>query len=215
AHVATVVLVQRIEQAADAGGVDLDADVVAFAIPRGCEAQRLAVAEADFQHAFRVTAEHRVEIARPADEVQPEARPQRVERALLRRGEPPLPQHEAAHAAPAFLDGERFRRGLGAVAGERIGHRFQLVAPLTPPWPSAPIEGGAAGAAMAAMAGTGASATAAPAAQVIRSIPRRETTRWRSACAGCARRETPRARPRSPASSHGPSARGPSRPRDR
>src|SRR3546814_2199127 len=103
--------------------MDFYADVVALAVARGGKAQRLAVAEADLQHAFGIAAEHRVEIARLAGEIQPEARPQIVERALLGRREPALPQHEAAHPAPAFLDGERFRRGLAAFAGERIGHR--------------------------------------------------------------------------------------------
>src|SRR3546814_14189225 len=106
--------------------MDWDADVVALAVARGGKAQRLAVAEADLQHACGIAAEHRVEIARLTGEIQPEARPQIVERALLGRREPALPQHEAAHPAPAFLDGERFRRGLAAFAGERIGHHAHI-----------------------------------------------------------------------------------------
>src|SRR3546814_17731455 len=92
--------------------MDFDADVVALAVACGGKAQRFAVAEADLQHAFGIAAEHRVEIARLAGEIQPDARPQRVERALLGRREPALPPPEAAHPAPAFLHGERFRRGL-------------------------------------------------------------------------------------------------------
>src|SRR3546814_17786548 len=103
--------------------MDFDADVVALAVACGGKAQRFAVAEADLQHAFGIAAEHRVEIARLAGEIQPEARPQRVERALLGRREPALPQHEAAHPAPAFLAGERLRRGLAAFGVERIGPR--------------------------------------------------------------------------------------------
>src|SRR3546814_18737110 len=102
--------------------MDFDADVVALAVARGGKAQRFAVAEADLQHAFGIAAEHRVEIARLAGGIQPEARPQRVERALLGRRAPALPQHEAAPPAPAFLSGARFWRCLAPCAGARIGH---------------------------------------------------------------------------------------------
>src|SRR5690606_11582494 len=104
------------------------ADVIARAVARGGEAQRLAIAEADLQHPRRTAPERGIEVARLAGVVQPEARPQCVERALLRRREAPLAQHEAADAAAAFLDRERLGRGLGAVAGERIGHRDAALA---------------------------------------------------------------------------------------
>jgi hypothetical protein len=65
------------------------------------EAEGLAVAEADLEDALRLAPERGVEIARRACVIQPEARPQRIECALLRLGEAALAQHEAAHLALA------------------------------------------------------------------------------------------------------------------
>ncbi len=123
AHMVAAVGFQRVEQPAHARGVHLDAEVVARRVLPGREAQRVAVAGADLHHPRRGAAEHRVEIAQLAGVVQAEARPLHVERALLGLGEAPLAQHEAADLATAFGDGERLGRGLGAGAGERIGHR--------------------------------------------------------------------------------------------
>ena len=53
AHVVGAVGGQRIQQPAHAGRVHFDADVVARRVLRGGEAQRLAIAEADLQHARR------------------------------------------------------------------------------------------------------------------------------------------------------------------
>src|SRR3546814_16712357 len=78
--------------------MDFDADVVALAVARGGKAQRLAVAEADLQHAFGIAAEHRVDIARLAGEIQPEARPQIVASALLGRREPRPEVHRVGKA---------------------------------------------------------------------------------------------------------------------
>src|SRR5690606_3307505 len=95
-----------VEQAADAGGMDLDADVVAARVARCGVTQRFAVAEADLEDPRRAAPEGGVEVARRARVVQAEARPQRVEGALLGRREAALAQHEAAHAAVPVLDGE-------------------------------------------------------------------------------------------------------------
>ncbi len=111
------------EQATDAGGVDLDPDQVALRIVLRGEAQRLSIAEADLQHALCLAAKCRVEVALVPCVVEPEPRPQLLERTLLRRGEAALTQHEAAHLAMAFHAGEGFGRGLGAFTGERISHR--------------------------------------------------------------------------------------------
>ena len=51
AHVVRVVCGQCVEQAADAGRMHFDADQVAVRIARRGVAERLAVAEADFEHA--------------------------------------------------------------------------------------------------------------------------------------------------------------------
>ena len=85
AHVARVVGGQCVEQPADAGRVHLDADEVARRVVPCGEAQRFAIAEADFEHARRAAAEGGVEVARRAGVVQAEARPLLVECALLRR----------------------------------------------------------------------------------------------------------------------------------
>src|SRR5690606_38888288 len=77
ADVAGAVPGQRVEQAADAGGVHLDADEVAPGIVRGGEAQRLAVAEADLEHTRRIAPERGSEVARGASVVEPVAWPQR------------------------------------------------------------------------------------------------------------------------------------------
>src|SRR5690606_7338559 len=106
-------------QPADAGRVYLDPDVVAGRVALRGKAQRLAVAEADLEDAFRAAPERGVEVARLACVVEAEARPQFVERALLGLGEAALAQHEAAHLALALGDGEGFRRGLGALAHHR------------------------------------------------------------------------------------------------
>src|SRR5690606_12395017 len=98
--------------------VHFDPDEVAFRVARRGEAQRLAVAEADLQHPRGVAPEGGGEVARLAGVIEPEARPQRVERALLRGREATLAEHEAAHLAAAFLHRERLRRRLGALAGE-------------------------------------------------------------------------------------------------
>src|SRR5690606_271726 len=132
ADVAGAVLRQRVEQAADAGGVHLDADEVPFRVVCRGEAQRLAVAEADLEHPRRLASERDGEVARGASVVEAVARPQRVERALLRGSEAALAQHEAAHAAAAILDRARLRRRLGAGAGERVGHRSVMPRPATP-----------------------------------------------------------------------------------
>src|SRR3970040_2506488 len=55
--------------------------------------------------------------------VQAEARPQLVERALLRRGEATLAQHEAAYLPVAFLDGEGLGWRLRSITGEWVSHR--------------------------------------------------------------------------------------------
>src|SRR5690606_13656168 len=102
-----VVLRQGVEQAADAGRVHLDTDVVSGRVQARGVAQRLAIAEADFQDPRRLAAEGGIEIARAPLVVEAEARPQRVERALLGRGEAALAQHEAAHGAMPRLYGER------------------------------------------------------------------------------------------------------------
>src|SRR5690606_30137517 len=137
ADVAGAVLRQRVEQAADARGVHLDADEVAPGVVGGGEAQRLAVAEADLEHPRRLAPKLGGEVARGATAldgrvVEAVARPQRVEGTLLRGSEAALAQHEAAHAAVAILDRERLRRRLGAGAGKGVGHRSVMPRPATP-----------------------------------------------------------------------------------
>src|SRR5690606_5286018 len=108
------------------------------------------VAEADLEHPRRVASERGGEVALGASVVEPEARPQRVERALLGRGETALAQHEAAHAAAAFLDRERLRWCLGARAGKGVGHRSVMPRPATPASPDEAVERrGGAGVALA------------------------------------------------------------------
>ena len=102
---------------ADAGSVDLDADVIALRILFRGEPQRFAVAEADFQHPRRAAPECGVEIAGIPSVIEAETRPQLVERALLRRGEAPLPQHEAAYGAVSGLHRERLALGRARRAG--------------------------------------------------------------------------------------------------
>src|SRR5690606_28213879 len=128
-HVGGVVGGQCVEQAADAGGVHLDTDQVARLVVLRGEAQRLAVAEPDLQHARRTAAEDRVVIARLALVVDAVARPLLVERALLRRGEPALAQHEAAHLAVALGDSERL--GRSGPAGRVFAVAHQPIKPST------------------------------------------------------------------------------------
>ncbi len=124
AHMGAAVFVQRVEQAAHARSMHLDADVIAaWVLPRG-KAQRGAITEADLQHLVRIASEGGSQIARRTGVVQPEPRPQVVEGALLRGGETALAQHEAAHLPAALFDGEGLGRHLGAVAGERISHEL-------------------------------------------------------------------------------------------
>src|SRR5690606_24267684 len=189
-YVAGVVGGQRVEQATDAGGVDLDADQVAVCVVLPGEAQRLAVAEADLEHARRAAAEHGVEIARLAGVVDAEARPLLVERALLGRAEAALAQHEAADLAMALGDRERLGRRLARFAG--IGHGFWVPLPLAG-------EGWGEGAAKPRVPIPSSSRTAlirrsAPplrltgsASPLTRSARPPATMRWRSACAGCVR----------------------------
>src|SRR3546814_16903280 len=94
ADVAGIVVAQGVEQATDAGRVHLDADVVAARVPARGKAQRLAVAEADFQDPRCLAPERGVEIAGFASVIEAETRPQRIERALLGRGEAALPPPE-------------------------------------------------------------------------------------------------------------------------
>src|SRR6185312_9822176 len=100
-----VVRGQRVHQPADARPMYFDAEVIArgvvFARPR----ERLAVAEADFEHARRAVSEHGIEVAPLAGVVDAEAGPVFRERALLRRGDAALSQDEAADGAVAL---ERF-----------------------------------------------------------------------------------------------------------
>ena len=99
AHVGRAVIRQRVEQAADAGAVHLDADEVALRLVARGKAQRLAVAEADFQHPLGGATERGIEIARRAGRLQPVARPVFGKGTLLRRGQPALAQHVAADRA--------------------------------------------------------------------------------------------------------------------
>src|SRR5690348_6260386 len=62
-HVACAALRKRIHQPADAGAVDLDAEIVARGIVFACPGQRFAVAETDFKNARRASSEQRVEFA--------------------------------------------------------------------------------------------------------------------------------------------------------
>jgi hypothetical protein len=101
--------------------VHLDADMVARRVAGRRMAQRLAVAEADFEDARRAAAEGGVEIARRAGVLEAESRPQRVEGTLLGLGEAALAQHEAAHLALACGGGERLGRRFRALAGIGIG----------------------------------------------------------------------------------------------
>ncbi|KAG0923129.1 hypothetical protein G6F32_014388 [Rhizopus arrhizus] len=129
AHVVGVVVGQRVQQPAHAGRMHLDADVITRRVVLGREAQRGAVAEADFQHLVGGATEGGIQIARLAVVVDAETRPAFVERTLLGGRESALAQHEAAHFTAAFADGERLGRGLGAGAVERIGH--QPISPST------------------------------------------------------------------------------------
>src|SRR5690606_859435 len=145
-----------------------------------------------------------VVVARRAGVVQPEPRPLGIEGALLRRREPPLAQHEAAHAAIAIFDREGFWGCLGAAAGEWIRHAapphataalWERLWPRSTSWPwcrRKPVA-----------------AVAAPTGGAVLCISRRGrragTRRWRSACAGCGRRGRLRDRPRRQASSRAPS----------
>src|SRR5690606_19863561 len=96
-------------------GVHFDADMVTVRIARRGEAQRFAIAEADFQYQRRAAPEHRVEVAPGAPVVKPETRPQFIERALLGLGEAALAQDEAADRAAAGFDGIGLGRSLAGV----------------------------------------------------------------------------------------------------
>ena len=65
-HVARSVCGQCVQQAADAGCVHFDADMVALRIARGGLTQRLAIAEADLQNALGVAPERGIQLARRA-----------------------------------------------------------------------------------------------------------------------------------------------------
>ena len=124
AHVAGIVLGECVEQAPDARGVDLDAQVVTVRVAGGGETQCLAVAETDLEHARRMAPEGRIEVAGRAGVIQAEAGPEGIERALLGRREPPLAQHEAADAPLPRSDGERLGRRLGRAFARRLpGHQ--------------------------------------------------------------------------------------------
>ncbi len=116
AHVGEPAPVDLAEQAADAGRMHLDADEVPFRMCRGNLCRRLAHAEADLQHHRRGTAEHLLPVERCTRERKAVARQEFVERALLRRRHPPLPQHEAAHGAAGVLrpGDRRIRIAVGA-----------------------------------------------------------------------------------------------------
>ncbi len=120
---------QRIEQAAYARCVHLDADVVLAGIELRGITQGRAIAEADFQHLGRAAAEGGLQVARFAVEINAETRPAFVEGALLGRGEAALAQYEAADLASAFGHGEGLGRRLGACTVKGIGH--QPISPST------------------------------------------------------------------------------------
>src|SRR6185437_11104861 len=86
ACIARIASGQGVQEAADAGTVHLDAEVVARGIVLRRPGQGLTVAEADLEHAGRRAAEQRIGIAAAAGVVDPEARPVFRESALLRGG---------------------------------------------------------------------------------------------------------------------------------
>ena len=84
----------------DAGLVHLDADEVLPGVLHGLLHQARAVAEADFQHPGRVAAEESVEIQYGCRVVHAPARPQFLQRALLRCRQPAGAADEAADGPP-------------------------------------------------------------------------------------------------------------------
>jgi hypothetical protein len=87
------------EQVPDPGVVDLDADIVDVGVVRRRAEQRLAVAEADVQHARAVAAEDRLEVEPPVLEGDAVARQQLGERPALAGGRASGASHEAANLA--------------------------------------------------------------------------------------------------------------------
>ncbi len=75
AHMGAAVFLQRVEQAAYAGGMHLDADVIAAWVLLRGKAQRSAIAEADFQHLVRIASEGGSQIAWRTEVIQPETWP--------------------------------------------------------------------------------------------------------------------------------------------
>src|SRR5690348_1286190 len=101
-HVAYVARRQCIHQAADAGTMHLDAEVIARGIVFARPCQAFAIAEADLQHARRRSTEQRIDVAWLALVVDPEIRPVFRERALLRGRDAAFPQDKAADGARVF-----------------------------------------------------------------------------------------------------------------
>ena len=101
--------------------------VPARRVARAGEAQSLAVAEADLEHAQRIAPEGGIKITRRTHIVESEARPQGIKCALLRLGEAALAQYEATHLAHPIGDGKRLWWGLCTVAGKWVGQGEALM----------------------------------------------------------------------------------------
>jgi hypothetical protein len=113
AQIGERVLADLLQQAAHARRVHLDAQEVDVGHRAGDARGRLAHATADLEHPRRGAAEHAAEVDRLRRVGHAEARQQRLQRALLRRRHPALPQHVAADRTVVRAGGARRRRGGG------------------------------------------------------------------------------------------------------
>ena len=87
----------REQAVTDAGLVNLDAEEVEFRVLCGLLHQRLAVAEADFEHHGGGAPEQRAELQQLLAERHAEFRPEFLECTLLRGGEASRPADETAY----------------------------------------------------------------------------------------------------------------------
>jgi len=99
ADVGKTLLLDELEQSADAGTVDFDREKIIIGTRFRDRCRRLTHAKAYFEDLGRRAAEDAVKIDRGSGKRNAEARQKRFVRALLSRGEAPLTQHETSDRA--------------------------------------------------------------------------------------------------------------------
>jgi hypothetical protein len=102
AYVVKTAALDEHEQMPDAGLVDFDAEIIDRPVVGRGRQECLAVAEADIEHTRRAARENGVEIELLLTEREAPARPQALERALLRRRDAARPPHEASDLAQRY-----------------------------------------------------------------------------------------------------------------